>query len=1073
MRAKNWAGTPLGDPQNWPQSLQTVVQIMLTSRYAMWMGWGPQLTFFYNDAYRPTLGIKHPWALGESTRAVWKEIWPEIGPRIELVVESGRATYDEDLLLFLERSGFPEETYHTFSYSPLPNDGGGIGGVFCVVVEDTDRYIGQRRLRTMRDLASNLNKARTRGDFCAAVETALDDNRHDLPFTRTYLFDSGNATAKLVCATGIPSCHVGAVDDPALWPLSRVLTSRAPEIVDDLSHLEALPTGAWDKPPRHAVIVPIAQQGQVYPAGAMVIGLNPYRRYDDAYAGFIDLLVGQIASGLADVQAYEEERRRSEALAELDRAKILFFSNISHELRTPLTLMLGPLEECLARPGVPTADRERLEVAHRNSLRLLKLVNSLLDFSRIEAGRMQARYEPTDLSRLTAELASNFRAAMEKGGLEFTVDCPLLPADVYVDRDMWEKIVLNLLSNAFKFTLGGRVTVRQLLVDDYVELSVADTGVGIPEPELGHLFERFHRVQGQRSRTHEGTGIGLALVQELVKLHGGSISVRSREGEGSEFKVAIPVGTAHLPPGSIGHQPDLAPTPIRAQAFLEEALRWLPDGPQGDDFVVSEGASGSARAASPAQEQGARILVADDNADMRDYVRRLLGASYAVETVANGQEAMEAIRRQRPDLVLSDVMMPVLDGLDLLRAIRADSDLSNIPVILLSARAGEEARIEGLDAGADDYLTKPFSARELIARVAANLSMTRMRGKLLEEVWAEKAKLQAVLETIPVGVWFTFDADARVVTGNRYGASLLGMSEHDNQSFSRPAEDRPRQVRAFREGAEIAAAELPLHRAARGEEVREDEIELRGDDATSCVLFLQARPLRNSAGRQVGAVCVGVDITERKSAERRQQLLVNELNHRVKNTLATVQSIVSQSARAGNAEAVAEALTGRLLGLSRVHDLLTRGNWRGTDLPDLAFETLEPYVQAGRLTIDGPKVSLSPNAAVILSMALNELATNAAKYGALSVENGAVEVNWTVVEPAAPEMGSSLLDLHWRERGGPKVSPPTRRGFGSRLIERGLAHELGAEINLTFDPAGVRCRVRVPFSSKVGRYDFA
>jgi signal transduction histidine kinase len=340
----------------------------------------------------------------------------------------------------------------------------------------------------------------------------------------------------------------------------------------------SLPTGAWQRPPHQAVIVPIAPSGQTGKSGILVVGLNPFRLFDDNYSGFIDLVAAQIAASIANAQAYEEERKRAEALAELDRAKTIFFSNISHEFRTPLTLMLGPLEDMLANPAGPTpSERSQLETAHRNSLRLLKLVNTLLDFSRIEAGRVQAVYEPTDLAMLTADLAGMFRSAIERAGMRLCVDCPPLPESIYIDREMWEKIVLNLLSNAFKFTLEGEITVALRWADDHVELEIRDTGTGIPSEEILHLFERFHRVQGARGRTYEGSGIGLSLVQELVKLHGGTIQVSSIVDQGSCFTVLIPTGYAHIPKERIGKTRTLASTAMRAATYVEEALRWLPE----------------------------------------------------------------------------------------------------------------------------------------------------------------------------------------------------------------------------------------------------------------------------------------------------------------------------------------------------------------------------------------------------------------------------------------------------------------------------------------------------------------
>ena len=418
----------------------------------------------------------------------------------------------------------------------------------------------------------------------------------------------------------------------------------------------------------------------------------------------------------------EAERRRALSLAEVDRAKTQFFSNVSHELRTPLNLIIGPMADAL--DGGDVLAGTQLELAHRNALRLLKLVNSLLDFARIEAGRLEAVYVATDLSRLTAELASNFRSACERAGLRLSVDCHPLSRPVHVDRDMWEKIVLNLISNAFKFTFEGGIDVALDEIDDCVELSVRDTGIGIPETEVGHVFERFYRIEGQHGRTHEGTGIGLALVQELVRLHGGTITVDSAVGRGTVFAVRVPLGAAHFPANIADVQPRQASTAVRADAFVREALRWLPDEPGAKVGVLD---SNDEAEVSVQLGSGGRVLLADDNADMREYIRRLLETSCEVRTVANGREALREIRAHRPDLVLADVMMPAMDGFELLRDIRSDAILRDIPVILLSARAGEESRVEGLAAGANNYLVKPFAARELIARVGANLELARVR----------------------------------------------------------------------------------------------------------------------------------------------------------------------------------------------------------------------------------------------------------------------------------------------------------------------------------------------------------
>ena len=754
VREFDWAKTPLGAIEEWPQSLKTVVRVLLTSRFAMWMSWGPELTFLYNDDYaRMTLGKKHPWALGKPSREVWKEIWDDIGPRIRRVLDTGQATWDEALLLFLERSGYREETYHTFSYSPLPGDDGTVAGHLCVVTEETDRVIGERRLKTLRSLAGELNKSVTEEDVVACIGRCLGENQRDLPFTLLYLLTEDGKEARLACQTGMTEHHPAAPESIRLteknqpWPIGELLTGKDSVIVEDLpQRFESLPSGAWEKAPWRALLLPITSQGQDQPAGVIVAALNPFRPLDVSYAGFISLVAGQIAASIANARAYSAEKKRAEALAEIDRAKTAFFSNVSHEFRTPLTLMLGPLQDLLSRSQThlsPTA-KEQLVLVSRNGTRLLRLVNTLLDFSRIEAGRVQAVYQATDLASFTSELASVFRSATDKAGLQLVVDCSDLGEPVYVDRDMWEKIVLNLISNAFKFTFEGEIAVSVHRVGDAAELRVRDTGVGIPAGEIPRLFERFNRVPNMPSRTHEGSGIGLALVHELVKLHGGSVRAESEVGQGSTFIVSIPFGQSHLTAGQMGGNRSLSSTAVGAKPFVEEALRWLPESAGVEDEIFSVPDEMLPVPCPPGSQAGVRprVLVADDNSDMRQYLGRLLSEQYEVETVADGQAAIEAAHKRAPDLVVSDVMMPILDGFELLRALRADEQTRTIPVVLLSARAGEESRVEGIEAGADDYLIKPFSARELLARISGRLEIARLQRDRESQLKLSQAELE-------------------------------------------------------------------------------------------------------------------------------------------------------------------------------------------------------------------------------------------------------------------------------------------------------------------------------------------
>ncbi|WP_437727500.1 ATP-binding protein [Sorangium sp. So ce861] len=437
-----------------------------------------------------------------------------------------------------------------------------------------------------------------------------------------------------------------------------------------------------------------------------------------------------------------EVARHRDELATLDRLKTEFVANVSHEFRTPLTLILGRVEDALAHPGASLSG-DGLAAVRRNTLRLLRLVNTLLDFSRIEAGCLQRTFEPTDLARLTAELASSFRSLVEGAGLSLVVDCPPLSEPIYVDRAQWEKIVSNLMSNAFKFTFDGEISVSLQPCPDHVELCVRDTGTGIPADELPRIFERFHRVHGARCRSIEGTGIGLALVQELVKVHGGAVRVSSELGRGSAFTVSIPRGHAHLPAERVAAAAlEAAPSPAGASLHVIEASQWSPQARRGAAPGGREARAGAApgerAGAAPGEREGS-VLVADDNADMRDYLVHLLAPRWSVEAVSDGQAALEAALARPPDLVVSDVVMPGLDGVSLLRALRADPRTSMIPVMLVSARAGEDAVVEGLDTGADDYLVKPFSARELLARVRTQIEMARMRRRAAEAAERERA----------------------------------------------------------------------------------------------------------------------------------------------------------------------------------------------------------------------------------------------------------------------------------------------------------------------------------------------
>jgi PAS domain S-box-containing protein len=898
MRALEWSATPLGPVEQWPQALRTCVRIVLGSAYPMNICWGPDYINLYNDAYLPSMGTKHPWALGSSARDVVPEVWEFTKQLFDTVVTQGRPfSALADQLFPLNRNNYLEEVYFALSVSPIPDDNGSVGGVLATLLETTERVLEERRRHLLSNLALRAAGTRTEKELWRVSAETLGEDVLSLPFAFLYEYRPSEQQANL---TGASVEIDEALRPPVidcrsenLWRLNPAM-AKGGVLIELGDRASGVPVPNWPDHPKEACVVPIRLGEHSEALGFLVAGIHPGRAFDDAYRQFVYRINEQITIGLASASAFEHERRRADALAEVDRAKTQFFSNVSHEFRTPLTLMLGPLDEVLSQASerLSPENQEQLMAVRRNSLRLLKLVNTLLDFSRIEAGRVQASYEPTDLATFTTEIASAFDSAMQDAGLRFSVECRPVEEPVYVDRDMWEKIVLNLLSNAYKFTYSGEIALTLKPVDGAVELQVRDTGVGIPEEHREQVFERFHRIESTQARTFEGTGIGLALVQELVKLHSGTVRVKSAVGAGSTFTVTIPRGKEHLPVERIHAPQSPAPTTIRAEGYVEELQQRL-----GNEPGMAVDAATSPKLAPPAPSPVAireAIVVADDNADMRQYLTRLLSERYEVRTVADGRQALEATQQLRPALVLADVMMPHLDGFGLLRAIREDSALAGTPVILLSARAGEESRVEGLEADADDYLIKPFAARELMARVAAHVKMSnlrretaereeRMRGeaelereklcaseerlaettRLYGELQQADAELQLqvqLLQQLPVSAW-TLNPDGTPDFVNRVWLEFAGQTLDFIRSHPEAwmtavhPEDREMAGKTFWEGVHS------------GQGFAFETRSLRAQDGTYRRHLQQAVVLRDAEGKVLKFVGTTTDIDDQKRAE--------------------------------------------------------------------------------------------------------------------------------------------------------------------------------------------------------------
>lgn len=725
IRNFDWEQTSIGPPGTWSQSLQAVLGMMLSNRFPMLLWWGDQYIQLYNDAYIPVLGAKHPWGLGKKLSECWNEIWDVLQPLVDKPYHGGAATWMDDIELLVNRKGVDEETHFTIAYSPVPDHSvsGGIGGVLATVTEITGQILSNRALDTLSKINLQGIHIQSEDDVYKEVCKALSDNNKDFPFAVIYKIHDDRTMIRACASFGFEESGSFVSDYVSYSPyqshpdtahISRALTENVIIVSENNNQWPGLPKGAWSKETKRIAYAPIKIPNKKFSHAILVVGLNPYREFDDQYKKFVHLVAERVAQGVTNVLDYEAERKRVEEIEALDKAKTLFFSNISHEFRTPLTLILGSIEQVLMDRNTIPENVNRIGIAQRNSLRLLRLVNSLLDFSSIESGKLKGNFMLTNISEYTKNIASNFQSLVEKAGLEFEINADAVIQPIYVDRSMWEKIVFNLLSNAFKYTLNGKITLDISSETDGFVLRITDTGIGIPQQELSKIFERFHRVENTKGRTFEGTGIGLSLVKELVSLHNGNIAVKSAEGKGTSFTVKIPFGKDHLPFTQVS----------KTEQYLD---KFSSDVFTGETISLLESTVPANRFLQKNFLQNELVLIVDDNADMRNYLQSLISEFFRTTTAANGMEALHEINKEMPSLILSDIMMPVMDGIQLAKEVKQNPRTQHIPVVLLTARAGEESRIEGYDINADDYLVKPFSSKELLARIRSQLNLSKKR----------------------------------------------------------------------------------------------------------------------------------------------------------------------------------------------------------------------------------------------------------------------------------------------------------------------------------------------------------
>ncbi|MGM3306769.1 response regulator [Anabaena sp. WFMT] len=515
--------------------------------------------------------------------------------------------------------------------------------------------------------------------------------------------------------------------------LQEILHTQEPVVITDITHSSS-DVQAFDLPlkmrPRSLMVVPLLIEGKCIGSITLREG-NKVRKWLTSEIELSKSVAAQAAIAVQQSRLYQKTREQAERLIELDRQKTEFFQNISHEFRTPITLIQGPLESVVENgEGLSHAQSA---IALRNSRRLLRLVNQLLDLQRLDAGRMQPTFRPCNMVEFITQIVESFRLYCEKKGLQVLTDLLECPT-VYLDMEKFDKVVYNLLSNAMKFTPdGGIITVRLYNEGDSCILQIQDTGIGILSEQIPHLFERFRQAEGSENRTYEGSGLGLSLVKELVELHGGQVTVQSVYGQGTQFSLRLLTGSDHLPPEQVLEAPsELNNNRASVELADLEQVESVRDNPE----LITKNLSPRLETLDSnkqVQNNEQSILVVDDNRDMRFYVADILRHSgYQVLTARNGYEGFSSAQENHPNLIITDLMMPLVTGLEMIQMIRSQDQMRGTPIVLLTAKVNEETRIESTEYGADAYLAKPFNDRELLASVRNLLALKENEKRVLE-----------------------------------------------------------------------------------------------------------------------------------------------------------------------------------------------------------------------------------------------------------------------------------------------------------------------------------------------------
>ncbi|WP_460200848.1 GAF domain-containing hybrid sensor histidine kinase/response regulator [Scytonema sp. NUACC21] len=693
MRSLDWSKTLVGPVNSWPQSLRTAVSILLASRFPMLIHWGPELVQFYNDGFRPILGdLKHPGALGQPAYPWWTEIWDVLTPMFERVL-AGEGTWYENQLILPNRNGYIEETYFTFSHSPIRDESGRVVGIFQAVTETTERVIDERRLRTLHDLVTNTATAQLTEEACRIATETLSQNAADIPFALLYLLNEDRTQAHLAGTTGLEpgtpasplTIDLNTQEKPGIWSLARVATTGQIEQADNLvAEFGSLPGGLWPESPSTALVLPVAQPGVTLPAGVLVVGISPRRALNDTYRRFLSLVAGQIATAIANTRALEMERKRAEALAELDRAKSQFLANMSHELRTPLNGILGYAQ--ILKKGKTLTDHQKngLSVIYQCGEHLLHLINDVLDISKIEARKMELYVKNFHFPEFLEAIAEICRIRAEQKGIELIYETLTpIPKAIRADEKRLRQILINLLGNAVKFTEQGYVTFKVGYHQERFRFQVEDTGIGIAPEKLEEIFLPFQQV-GEKSRETEGTGLGLTISRQLVELMGGELKVESALGKGSVFWLDL----------------DLTEVEWTDVAYIAE-----------NNIIGYKGLK-------------RKVLVVDDKwANRSVLVNMLEPLGFEVLEANDGLDGLNKACQFKPDVICMDLVMPVMDGFEATRRLRMMPELEGVVVIAISASVFDFDHQQSREVGCDSFLPKPVREADLLEKLQAHLGL--------------------------------------------------------------------------------------------------------------------------------------------------------------------------------------------------------------------------------------------------------------------------------------------------------------------------------------------------------------